>query len=311
MLAKQACYTRSVPSRQGRTFHRKVTKFFCPTFCVLQKVGKEFAARRRRGRGAAKDLIGLVRSCSFVRWFEVCKTSELPWKVLIVAVRSCGCGVLIRGLQNLGAPCEGDGFILFALCKKNQKAHQRFANLWTPGTIQSSAEKDFVKLSGGSCRNRFCLQNGGEKALNRCERVTVVQTQDRCFSKMKRCTASSQNVFTDEIYCCTLALVQCEVVAVVCWKKFFLYRIALHELKKFAFFANQKVFVYRKLYALPSKASRFRNQNRSFEQLFTVLKNRLFMCKNLLFAQTFSCYYPKQPFSTLHLPFAPPLTYCL
>ena len=78
VLAKQACYTRSVPSRQGRTFHRKVTKFFCPTFCVLQKVGKEFAARRRRGRGAAKDLIGLVRSCSF--------------------------GPLIRGLQNLESP---------------------------------------------------------------------------------------------------------------------------------------------------------------------------------------------------------------
>ena len=28
--------------------------------------------------------------------------------------------------------------------------------------------------------------------LNRCERVTAVQTQDRYFSKMKRCTASSQ-----------------------------------------------------------------------------------------------------------------------
>ena len=45
-------------------------------------------------------------------------------------------------------------------------------------TIQSSAGSEFAKLSGGSCRNRFCLQNGGEKALNRCERVTVVQTQD-------------------------------------------------------------------------------------------------------------------------------------
>ena len=28
--------------------------------------------------------------------------------------------------------------------------------------------------------------------LNRCERVTAVQTQDRCFSKMDCCTASSQ-----------------------------------------------------------------------------------------------------------------------
>ena len=122
--------------------------------------------------------------------FEVCGTSELPAK--------------------------GDGFILFALCKKNQKAHQRFANLWTPGTIQSSAEKDFVKLSGGSCRNRFCLQNGGEKALNRCERVTVVQTQDGCFSKKDYYTASSQWVFADEIYSCTLALVQCEFEFFVC-----------------------------------------------------------------------------------------------
>ena len=45
-------------------------------------------------------------------------------------------------------------------------------------TIQSSVGSDFARTSGGSCRNRFCLQNAGEKALNRCERVTVVQTQD-------------------------------------------------------------------------------------------------------------------------------------
>ena len=98
-------------------------------------------------------------------------------KVLIVAVRSCGCGVLIRGLQNLGSSRKGDGFILFALCKKNQKARQRFANLWTPGTIQSSAERDFAKISGGTCRNRFCLQNAGEKALNRCE-VPALQRKE-------------------------------------------------------------------------------------------------------------------------------------
>ena len=45
-------------------------------------------------------------------------------------------------------------------------------------TIQSSAGSNFAKLSGSSCRNRFCPQNGGEKALNRCERVTAEQTQD-------------------------------------------------------------------------------------------------------------------------------------
>ena len=36
--------------------------------------------------------------------------------------------------------------MLFAPGKKHQKAHQRFANLWTPGTIQSSAEKDLSRV---------------------------------------------------------------------------------------------------------------------------------------------------------------------
>ena len=33
------------------------------------------------------------------------------------------------------------------------------------------------KLSNGTCRNRFFAQNGGEKALNRCE-VRVIQRKD-------------------------------------------------------------------------------------------------------------------------------------
>ena len=69
-------------------------------------------------------------------------------------------------------------FSCFSLVRKEPKVHQRFANLWTPGTIQSSAGSEFAKFSGDSCRNRFCPQTAGEKALNRCERVTVVQTQD-------------------------------------------------------------------------------------------------------------------------------------
>ena len=39
-------------------------------------------------------------------------------KVLIVAVRSCGCGALIRGLQNLDILCKENGLSLFASCKK-------------------------------------------------------------------------------------------------------------------------------------------------------------------------------------------------
>ena len=115
-------------------------------------------------------------------------------------------------------------------------------------------------------------------------------------------------------------------------KKAFLYWLALHELKKQLFSAKQKVFVYRKLYALPSKASRFRNQNTAclnhfllsakaaFSRTKTFLlhkpflagfKNRPFsQTKSLAFTRTFSYSHPKQLFSTLHLPFAPPLTYC-
>ena len=70
-------------------------------------------------------------------------------KDLIWFVRICCFGALIRGLQNLEAPCKGNGFILFASCKKNQKAHQRFANLWTPGTIQIAGRYMIVvKVTG-------------------------------------------------------------------------------------------------------------------------------------------------------------------
>ena len=40
-------------------------------------------------------------------------------------VRSCGCGVLIRGLQNLDAPCKGDVFTFFLRRAKRTKKHAR------------------------------------------------------------------------------------------------------------------------------------------------------------------------------------------
>ena len=66
-------------------------------------------------------------------------------------VRDCCFCALIRGLQNLGAPRKGTRFCYFLRrAKSNAKARQRFANLWTPGTIQSSAGSDFAKFSGGT-----------------------------------------------------------------------------------------------------------------------------------------------------------------
>ena len=115
-------------------------------------------------------------------------------------------------------------------------------------------------------------------------------------------------------------------------KKAFLYRWVLHELKKFVFFANQKFSIYRKFYALPSKAARFRNQNTAHSNNFLLssktafsrtknfllhkpflagFKNHPFsQTQSLSFAQTFPYSHQKQSFSTLRCPFQPPLTYC-
>ena len=135
---------RRVLSRKGQAFRKESYKFFCPTFCTLQKVGKSGEA---------------AKGFNFV----------------------CTKPPLRRADSRFAKPRNslrrGRFYVLFASCKKNQKARPRFANLWTPGTIQSSAGKDFVKLSGGTCRNRFCPQNTGEKALNRCD-ATALQRKD-------------------------------------------------------------------------------------------------------------------------------------
>ena len=65
-------------------------------------------------------------------------------------------------------------FVLFALCKKNQKAHQRFANLWTPGTIQIAGRYViFSEMTGihqvtGCAENRSFPGIAGND-LNRCD----------------------------------------------------------------------------------------------------------------------------------------------
>ena len=148
-ICKKSQSTRRVPARQG--------------LCRKAAEGFKFVSAQ------------LLFLCAVSRFAEPRSSLKM---VLIVAVRSCGCGMLIRGLQNLGASLRKGRFWFFSLVRKEPKVHQRFANLWTPGTIQSSAGSDFAENSSGTCRNRFCPQNGGVKALNRCERVTVVQTQD-------------------------------------------------------------------------------------------------------------------------------------
>ncbi len=150
-------------------------------------------------------------------------------KVLILFVRSRHCGELNRGSQNLEKfqkdlilfvrdSCLGvdsrfaeprfsrQGIRLVTFCVV-QKVTKKHAGLRPATSIQSSVGKSFRDTSDGTCRTRFFAQNGGEKALNRCERVTVLLTQDCEVSKKGCCTSSSQWVFVDEICGCTLVWV--------------------------------------------------------------------------------------------------------
>ena len=115
-------------------------------------------------------------------------------------------------------------------------------------------------------------------------------------------------------------------------KKAFLYRWALHELKNSSF-PQTKSFPFTESLRTALKSFSFSQpKHRLFEPFFTVRKSCLFTYKKLSFAQAVPCLFQKPPiftnqkfffctnlfychqkqsFSTLHLPFAPPLTYCL
>ena len=100
--------TRSVPSRQGQTFRRKVTKAARPP-----------KKRPQGGKGfnwvSAKSLLGCADS-------RFAKPRKFP---------------------------ERETDLFFSLVRKEPKVPQRFANLWTPGTIQISARfKIFAKMTG-------------------------------------------------------------------------------------------------------------------------------------------------------------------
>ena len=126
----------------GTNFPKGKLKVFLFYFLYFTKSRKKAAVRRR------KDL------SLFVRSFCLC--------------------VLIRGLQNLESPCEGERIVTFCVVQKVTKKH---AGQALRPAIQSSAGNTFGEASDGTCRNRFFAQNGGEKALNRCD-VPALQRKD-------------------------------------------------------------------------------------------------------------------------------------
>ena len=120
-------------------------------------------------------------------------------------VRSRHCGELNRGLQNLDSffekgfnfvsgkflfgwaesrfaeprsfPVRETDWYFLRRAKSTAKTRRGLRPSGLPGTIQSSAGNNLGKAPDGTCRNRFFAQNGGEKALNRCE-VRALQRED-------------------------------------------------------------------------------------------------------------------------------------
>ena len=110
--------TRSVLSRQGRTFRRKVTKFFCPTFCTLQKVGKSSrgaAERPRSGKGFNWVSAKFLSVCADSRFAE---PRIFLWKGFNFV---SGKLLSVWAESRFGKPRtsrQGNGLSLFASCKK-------------------------------------------------------------------------------------------------------------------------------------------------------------------------------------------------
>ena len=134
--------TRSVPSRQGH--------------------------RRKAQKGFNFVCANLLFVCVDLRF---AKPRSFLKKVLIVAVRRCHCGGLIRGLQNLGASCEGVRVVTFCIVQKVTKKH---AGLRPATSIQIAGRYEiFAEMSGihqvtGNAKNNSFPGIAGND-LNRCE----------------------------------------------------------------------------------------------------------------------------------------------
>ena len=134
---------RAVPAGTNFPWNGKFKKAFCPTFCTLQKVGKRSRRRRRKKPRSGKEFNWICAKLLFCVLIRGLQNLESPFgKVLILFVRSRHCGELNRGLENLGAPGKGNGFILFA-CTKRTKS--------TPEVCEPLDSGDDSKL----CRRRF------------------------------------------------------------------------------------------------------------------------------------------------------------
>ena len=104
-------------------------------------------------------------------------------KVLIVAVRSCGCGELIQGWQNLESPCEGTDLFFLRRAKRTKKhAGLRPAtSIQIAGRYVIFSEMTGVHQVPGNAENSSFPGIAGND-LNRCD-APALQHKIRAKSK--------------------------------------------------------------------------------------------------------------------------------
>ena len=126
------------------SIYYKQSDFGCQVFCA-------------KVPGGAK---GFNLVCA--RFLSVCADSRFAKprnflkKVLIVAVRRCHCGGLIRGLQNLGAPCKGTFFVLFACTKRTKSTPEVCEPLDSGDDSNRRSIRCFCESDRRSSSNRLC-----------------------------------------------------------------------------------------------------------------------------------------------------------
>ena len=111
-----------------------------------------------------------------------------------------------------------NGFILFASTKRTKSSPEGCDPLDSEGRFKT-LQNIFSCCFRLSSLSRYVVRPAFSDVLNRCERVAVVQTQDRCFSKMGSHTTSLQEQATFEKGGCSLSLLRWEFVFAVCGLK--------------------------------------------------------------------------------------------
>ena len=84
-------------------------------------------------------------------------------KVLIVAVRSCGCGVLIRGLQNLETSCKRNVFRTFRVYEKYQKYTRGLRTSGLRGRFKALSEVILQKFPAARIKTGFARKTPAKR----------------------------------------------------------------------------------------------------------------------------------------------------